>query len=947
METRPPTGQVDGEPSAKPKVFISYAREDSLFVERLTKDLERQGFEAWFDRPRILGGSVPADEIANAIASAAFFLVVVSRTSSQSTWVRSELNQAVTREKDAGKPRTIPIRLDDSPVPAVVAEKHYIDFAIESYEDNLEVLRCSLLAQPLPPRAHRPKAVFRAALVVVALLLAGALGVTSYLWRQRELPTIAILSFDNVSGQSRDAWVSTALGDMLTSALRAGYRARLVGRKTVDEAERDFVLAGRRHSPADFRRRLGADYVVGGSYRRQHSELGLLIVDCALTNTSRGTVTRFQVRGSLESLPENVLEIAGEVKRTLNLGRRWSQQRQEEYLRSLFPLRALAHYFTGVGQLRAFDECAARRQLEAADREQPNHPLIFWHLASAAWEQRRESEAAVLAKHAAQLAKHLPRREQLEVRLMLPHIEEDWPEVIARYRELVKLAPEEDSFRLDLAEAQAAAGYLNDALASLDALLEQRPPPPRHVLAKAYVQKANVLDDDGQLDQALDLLDQAIGSAAAAGAVYRLAEAQLARSQVLTRLGRHLPAATDLEAAQRTFEKAGDTTYAEVCAEQAAILHFFQDSRRLADILRDLQQLERTYGTEPGSVDHLRVLVLASMVLAEAGRLAEAEAKLNQAKSTGGPRAPEILVSTLAGLAVTLFLSGKTNEATRMADEARNLQQRMGRSSRAGAAALNSLAEIFYYRGELGGAQELQSLALSEASGRQAMYARLGQGRILAARGDPRGREQLRELYDSRELQAERGSRAEAAIVLAHIENLEGRFTTGANLAADAETVLSKAGRTDLVALARATRAWALACQGDAARAEQVMAAAARRSRESQDFRVRHETAITAARVSVVSNKPQTGALHALEQLIPEAGAKGFLLYQFEARLALGEIHLAFGAARGDELRRLQSDARAKGFGQIARLAAHMLEEGPLCKALRRRPPQRPASSDH
>ena len=115
MKTRPHTRQDGQKTSAKPKVFISYAREDSRFVEKLTRDLVRDGFDVRRDLERLRGGDSFPAKIADAIKDSDFFLLVVSRSSNKSDWVRDELEKAVTWRNDSGRPITIPIRLGNSP----------------------------------------------------------------------------------------------------------------------------------------------------------------------------------------------------------------------------------------------------------------------------------------------------------------------------------------------------------------------------------------------------------------------------------------------------------------------------------------------------------------------------------------------------------------------------------------------------------------------------------------------------------------------------------------------------------------------------------------------------------------------------------------------------------------------------------------------------------------
>jgi len=67
-------------------------------------------------------------------------------------------------------------------------------------------------------------------------------------------------------------------------------------------------------------------------------------------------------------------------------------------------------------------------------------------------------------------------------------------------------------------------------------------------------------------------------------------------------------------------------------------------------------------------------------------------------------------------------------------------------------------------------------------------------------------------------------------------------------------------------------------------------------------------------------------ARQALISILAEATRTGFLEYQFEARLALGEVEIRSGkiAAGHAHLTTLQKDAQAKGFLLIAQKAAHV-----------------------
>ncbi len=72
-----------------------------------------------------------------------------------------------------------------------------------------------------------------------------------------------------------------------------------------------------------------------------------------------------------------------------------------------------------------------------------------------------------------------------------------------------------------------------------------------------------------------------------------------------------------------------------------------------------------------------------------------------------------------------------------------------------------------------------------------------------------------------------------------------------------------------------------------------------------------------------------TAALETLVETTSAAKEKGFLAYEFEARLATGEIEIATGrsATAKAHLDALMKEATAKDFMQIARRASDLLRK--------------------
>ncbi len=95
--------------------FISYSTEDQDFADRLYADLQAKGVRCWFAPEDLKIGDPFRQRIDDAIRRYDKLLVVLSETSVASTWVESEVEAALERERRPdGGVVLFPIRLDDA-----------------------------------------------------------------------------------------------------------------------------------------------------------------------------------------------------------------------------------------------------------------------------------------------------------------------------------------------------------------------------------------------------------------------------------------------------------------------------------------------------------------------------------------------------------------------------------------------------------------------------------------------------------------------------------------------------------------------------------------------------------------------------------------------------------------------------------------------------------------
>jgi hypothetical protein len=117
------------------KIFISYSRKDIGFVRKLAGDLEKAGYDVWWDLTDLRGGDDWLRVIPAAIESSEHFIVVLSPNSAMSDWVKKEYTQALSSRK-----KIIPLMLTRSSVPFALNTINYVDFTSDDYAANFKNL---------------------------------------------------------------------------------------------------------------------------------------------------------------------------------------------------------------------------------------------------------------------------------------------------------------------------------------------------------------------------------------------------------------------------------------------------------------------------------------------------------------------------------------------------------------------------------------------------------------------------------------------------------------------------------------------------------------------------------------------------------------------------------------------------------------------------------------
>jgi TolB-like protein len=233
--------------TARPDVFLSYSREDQAVARRFAEGFQREGLRVWWDQALRSGENY--DQVTEkALREAKAVVVLWSRTSVESRWVRAEATTADRRGK------LVPVMIEPCERPIMFELIQTAEIADWSGNRTVPAWQ-SLLADVrrhlgvvTSGDADRPSEVSRAA-------------------PRDELPSLALIPFTNRSGQSTDDVFADGMVEDLISALSLTSHLRVVAFS---------ATVGYRGKGTDLRtigRELGVRYLLEGNVRRAGDEL--------------------------------------------------------------------------------------------------------------------------------------------------------------------------------------------------------------------------------------------------------------------------------------------------------------------------------------------------------------------------------------------------------------------------------------------------------------------------------------------------------------------------------------------------------------------------------------------------------------------------------------------------------------------------------------------------
>ncbi|OOG56849.1 hypothetical protein B0E48_12245 [Rhodanobacter sp. C03] len=287
---------------------------------------------------------------------------------------------------------------------------------------------------------------------------------------------VAIVDFNNLSSNPKDAWLAPALTEMLATEITAGGRLHAIPDELVRAAHADLPapMAGGYASTSlsQLHQRLGSDYVLSGSYLVfGDTEAPQLRLDLAVQDARSGAMVADLSRsGAVSELPALVVAAGAGLRDKLGIGA-LSGDTLRQAANAQPPTAEVArHIGFALDALQKYDPSRARDELLQAIAQAPGYAPAYMYLAQAWAALGYRAKALAASKQALANAAGLPEEQRLQIEGQQYNMQADQPRTIETWRKLVALRPQNPDYPLQLVAALVAAGRNDEADTALSAL---------------------------------------------------------------------------------------------------------------------------------------------------------------------------------------------------------------------------------------------------------------------------------------------------------------------------------------------------------------------------------------------------------------------------------------------------------------------------------------------
>jgi serine/threonine protein kinase/tetratricopeptide (TPR) repeat protein len=290
--------------------------------------------------------------------------------------------------------------------------------------------------------------------------------------------SLAILPFQNASGDSKLDWLGSSLADMLSTDVGQSARLRTVSSANLHQIFSDLrISSGTALDPATIRRVAdfsNADRVVWGQYARFGDQIR---IDATLLDIKSGGTVPLKIDvPSEKEIPGAVDRLAESIRQKLALPDDVLKElKASSFQPSSKSIDALRDYNQGIESQRDGRNLEAQKHFENATKEDPAFALAFSRLAQTYGSLGYDSEAEQSAKRAVALNQDLPAAEKYLISAIELQVIKNYPEAINAYENLAKVMPGSSDVQSALAGLYQDSGDLVKARDYYQRLLSSNP----------------------------------------------------------------------------------------------------------------------------------------------------------------------------------------------------------------------------------------------------------------------------------------------------------------------------------------------------------------------------------------------------------------------------------------------------------------------------------------
>ena len=751
--------------------------------------------------------------------------------------------------------------------------------------------------------------------------------------------SVAVLGFQNATGRSSDAWLSTALAEMLRTELGAGGKLRVVSGENVAQfrisspwSETDSLS---QQTASRIGKALNSDLLVLGSFATLgESQDGSVRVDFRLQDAQTGEML---YQGAETGSEKQFFGLVAKVGVALRerLGLPMISESEEVSVVSSLPSDPDANrfYSLGLAKLRDADVAAAKDLFLQAEKLAPRFPLVHLMLFRTWGGLGYDQKAAAEIKTAYQLSAGLPETDKLQVEGAYFGSLKELDKAAAAYRALYTLYPDSVDYAEQFIVVLNAAGRREEALAVVKQL--RNLPPPASEDPRIDFWEAQLISYSRGSD-AQPFFEKASAEAASRGE--RLLYARFRLDQCINLVyGEHPQGAVPYcQEAYDIFMAAGNTLLA------ADALRAMGDRRGATGDLSGARELYTRALALLGKLgEHEKTgVVLNNMAITyeNQGQIDQSEKLFRQAAQTWKECGDSLNEAVALGNLADIFMS--RGELRRAEEQYQSARKQIELADSNGIAYdLYSIAVVRLYQGDIAGANQYATRALSisqvrrQATDTAEVNAVLGDIRL--AQDDLNGaRQNYQRALALRQQLGNNGGIAENQAALADVSIEEGKFSEAeqALKRSLAEFQSENVQMDELHAETDLSRA--LLHEGKIAEARKLISDALTLARPVGDPALKLPVAIMDARIeaaelaSRTKSKPDlSGPRRKLQNVQSTARQLGYYQIECDARLALAELELRqnLPVARA-HLVALAREAHQHGMELVAHKATQALK---------------------